>query len=147
MLLPALIVASTVNAHARGARNTSCSGASPQVTVRQYYRAVVRHQGAVAKSCLTPSFVKLSARFPDPDWSNVAGIRSLHLRSRPFPPRELPGSRTQVEPYAAAQVVASFVVRWYHIVDSPNGATIRFIYVVKQNRNSPWRITAIGSGP
>ncbi len=49
-LLVTLIVAPTVDAHARGARNMSCSGASPQVTVRQYYRAVARHQADVAKS-------------------------------------------------------------------------------------------------
>jgi len=149
LLLPmALIVVPSVNAHAAsGLRDMSCSGASPRETVRQYYQAVVRHQAAIAKSCLTASFVKQSARFPDPDWSNVASIRSLHLHSHPFLPRELPGPPTKVQPYAAAQVVADFVVRYYRIVDSPNGTTIRFIYVVKQYRGSPWRITAIGSGP
>jgi hypothetical protein len=142
-----VIAMPSVHARASSARSTSCSGDSPQATVRQYYRAVVRHQASGAKSCLTSSFVKMSARFVDPDWSNVASVRSLHLRSYPIPPRGLPGLPTKVLPYAAAQVVADFVVRYYHVIDSPDGKTTRFIYVVKQHRSAPWRIASIGSGP
>jgi len=85
----------------------------------------------------------------EPDWRNLAGIRSLHLRSHAVPARALPGyAATKVEPYAVARVVADFFARYYHVLKGLlNGKNRRFIYVVKQNRSSPWRMAAIGSSP
>lgn len=150
LVLTMLIVAPSVNtrtAHAFAARATSCTGASPQATVRQYYHAVVRHQATRAISCLTPTFAKLAARFVDPDWVNVATIHSLHLHVHSIAPSSLPGSPPATKPYAAAQVVAEFIVRYYRLINASNGNTIRFIYLVRQHRTSAWRIAAIGSGP
>lgn len=100
-------------------------------------------------SCLTPYYSGQLARVVDPDWENIATLRSLKLTTAVLPHDSLPGNvpKAYASPYAFAQVDAEFVVHYYRIVDASNGKTIRFIYVVKQHRNSPWRIAAIGSGP
>lgn len=127
----------------------ACPGGSPKVAVRGYYEAIIHHRTLVAKSCLTPYFRRQTARDVDPDWQNIATLRSLKLKSARLPFDSLPGNVpiAYAKPYAFLQVDAEFVVRYYRVESSPNGFTIRFIYVVKQYRNSPWRIAAIGSGP
>jgi len=150
LLLAMLTVApsvSTRTAHASATPTKFCIGTAPRATVRQYYLAVERHQAAEAVSCLTPTFAKRAARFVDPDWVNVATVQSLQLHVNSIAPNSLPGRPPKTKPYAAAQVVAEFIVRYYRVIDASNGETIRFIYLVKQHRTSAWRIAAIGSGP
>lgn len=128
---------------------SACPGGSPKAAVRGYYEAIIRHQTLAAKSCLTPYYLKQLDRVVDPDWQNIATLRSLKLKSDGLQVGSLPGNvpKTYAKPYASGQVDAEFVVHYYRVEDSSNGFTIRFIYVVKQHRNSPWRIAAIGSGP
>lgn len=129
-----------------------CSGSSPKAVVRSYYAAINNHQAAAAKACLTPYFRAQSTAVVDPDWVNIMHVRGLILHSHtshPVPSGMLPGNvpHKDMKPYAAAEVTAQFMVHYYHVIDSPNGRTIRFIYAVKQEKRSPWRIAAIGSGP
>jgi hypothetical protein len=150
--LAGIVCALLFHAHATAsstAQAPSCSGWSPRVVVRSYYAAINHHQSGIAQACLTPYFRAQAARFVDPDWFNIAHVWGLQLRSQSVPDGALPGNvpPQDAKPYSAAQVVAQFTVRYYHVVDSPNGLTIRFIYAVKQRRHSPWRIAAIGSGP
>lgn len=146
-----------IQTHVHGAgpsvlQSASCVGSSPRAVVQAYYAAINHHQAANAQACLTPYFKAEAHTFVDPDWTNIEYVHRLSLRShtsRPVPRGMLPGNvpRKYANPYAAAEVTAQFTVRYYHIVDSPNGLTIRFIYAVKQHTYSPWRIAAIGSGP
>jgi len=128
---------------------SACPGGSPEAAVRGYYGAIIRHQTVTARSCLTPYFLKQSDRVVDPDWQNIATLRSLKLKSGQLQVGSLPGNvpKAYDKPYASRQVDAEFLVHYYRVESSPNGTTIRFIYVVQQHRHSPWRIAAIGSGP
>lgn len=120
--------------------------------MRAYYRAINHHQVADAQACLTPYFRAQSSRVVDPDWINIVYVHRLILRShtsRPVPRGMLPGNvpRKDAHPYAAAEVTAQFMVRYYRVLDAPNGLTIRFSYAIEQTMRSPWRLAAIGSGP
>jgi hypothetical protein len=96
-----------------------------------------------------PYYVKRLARVVDPDWQNIATLRSLKLKKAALPFDSLPGNvpKGYARPYAFARVDAEFIVHYYHVESSSNGPTIRFIYVVEQHRKGPWRIASIGSGP
>ncbi len=149
-VLPASAGASGGGALSRSAsRSTVCAGQSAQAVVRAYYGAVIRHDARLAKSCLTPYYAQQLARVVDPDWRNIATLRSLKLKQAKLSHDTLPGNvpAAYAKPYAFTQVDAEFIVHYYRVESSSNGATIRFIYVVKQHRASPWRIAAIGSRP
>jgi Domain of unknown function (DUF4829) len=148
LMAAALTLAPPVDARtarAPGVRAMVCTGASPQVVVRQYFQAAVRHQADLAMSCFTPRTRGLMHQNLDPDWRNLASIRSLHLCSQAVPAGALPRSAvTNAKPYAVALVVADFVARYYRpALYLPNGKNRRLIYVIKQHRTSPWRIAAI----
>ena len=147
--LPLALPASAAGAQSRSAIPTVCPGQSAEAPVRGYYAAVVRHDARRAKSCLTSYYARQLAHVVDPDWQNVATLRSLKLKVAKLPHDTLPGNvpAAYARPYAFVQVDAEFTVRYYRVESSSNGLTIRFIYVVKQHRTSPWRIAAIGSGP
>lgn len=149
LALPAMADASAGGAHSRSATASICPGKSAEAPVRAHYAAVLRHDARRAKSCLTSYYAHQLARVVDPDWRNIATLRSLKLKVAKLPHDTLPGNvpRSLARPYAFAQVDAEFTVRYYQVESSSNGPTIRFIYVVKQHRTSPWRIAAIGSGP
>jgi hypothetical protein len=148
--LPTVVGASPDGAQSRSASGSICPGNTAKAPVRGYYAAVVRHDARRAKACLTPYYAQQLARVIGPDWQNVATLRSLKLtEAKALPHDTLPGNvpGAYARPYAFAQVDAEFIVRYYRVESSSNGLTIRFIYVVKQHRTSPWRIAAIGSGP
>ncbi len=148
--LPTVVGASAGGAQSRSASLPVCPGQSAKAAVRGYYAAVIRHDARLAKSCLTPYYVQQLARVIGPDWQNVASLRSLKVtEAKALPHDTLPGNvpAAYARPYSFVQVDAEFIVRYYRVESSSNGLTIRFIYVVKQHRNSPWRIASIGSGP
>lgn len=147
--LPTVVDAAAGGTQSRAALPSVCPGQSAEAPVRGYYAAVVRHDAHRAKSCLTSYYAQQLAHVIDPDWQNVATLRSLKLRVARLPHDTLPGNvpRSYAGPFAFAQVDAQFIVRYHRVESSSNGPTIRFIYVVKQYRTSPWRIAAIGSGP
>jgi hypothetical protein len=153
LTISALPVAGDASAHGIHSQSSSqsiCPGKTAKAPVRGYYAAVVRHDARRAKSCLTPYYAQQLARVIGPDWQNVATLRALKVtEAKSLPHDTLPGNvpSAYARPYAFAQVDAEFIVRYYRVVSSSNGLTIRFIYVVKQHRDSPWRIAAIGSGP
>ncbi len=129
--------------------HSSCPGTSAKAAVRGYYDAIIRHDTFGAKSCLMPYYLQQLDRVVDPDWDNIKSLRALKLKGALARYASLPGNvpARYARPYAAAQIDAEFIVRYYHVESSSNGLTIRFIYVVKQHRTSLWRIAAIGSGP
>lgn len=146
----ALPTRAQANVRAPTASNTpACPGGSAKAAVRGYYQAIILHDAGGAKSCLTPYYRQQTARGFDQDWKNIQSLRSLKLKRARLPFDSLPGNvpKAYAKPYAFLQVDAEFVVHYYRVLSSPNGFTIRFIYVVKQHRSSPWRIAAIGSGP
>jgi hypothetical protein len=148
--LLAVVDASARGIHSQSSSQSVCPGNTAKAPVSVYYAAVVRHDARRAKSCLTPYYAQQLARVIGPDWQNVATLRALKVtEAKSLPHDTLPGNVpcAYARPYAFAQVDAEFIVRYYRVVSSSNGLTIRFIYVVKQHRNSPWRIAAIGSGP
>lgn len=157
LLLTGIALATLFPAQSQAAGPThahpaTCDGSSPRAVVRAYYTAINRHQAARAQACLTPYFRAQSMSVVDPDWANIEYVHRLSLRSRtsrPVPAGMLPGNvpHRDMKPYAAAEVTAQFTARYYRVIESPNGLTIRFIYAVKQTRRSPWRIASIGSGP
>ena len=148
--LPTVVDASAGRTQIWSAIPAVCPGQSAKAAVRGYYAAVVRHDARRAKACLTPYYAQQLARVIGPDWQNVATLRSLKVtEAKALPHDTLPGNvpSALARPYAFVQVDAEFIVHYYRIISSSNGLTIRFIYVVKQHRTSPWRIAAIGSGP
>lgn len=51
------------------------------------------------------------------------------------------------ENYDEVQVVAEYDAVYKRIITSDNGKQIRFLYVAKKTKGSPWRIISIGTGP
>lgn len=111
------------------------------------YNAAAHHQKAPAEACLTAYYRQRLAGMTvlDPDWANIAAIRLTRVQVFSMKPAMRPGDMPR--PYRLAQVVVQCVVRWRIVGGSPNGPGLRFIYVVREQRASPWRIGSIGSGP
>jgi hypothetical protein len=150
LLMPAGFVRpcrSLAAAAARPGAFSTCSGKTPLDIVRHYYRYAAQRNAQGAQACLSAPYRKLlhKENIIDPDWVNIASIRLLHIHQEQVPPKYQPDNLPV--PAELFQVVVTYIVHYRVVESQPNGRGVSFVYVAKQTRHSPWRITGIGSGP
>lgn len=126
-------------------KNEDCPGVSPEVVVRSYYTAAVRGDGKVAQTCLTTAYRQDLASVVDPDWQNIRSIRLTSVKEIPLAPVRRP--TVDQPPFRTAGLRVEYSVIWRRFTTDENGPGVRFISVLQENPNSPWRIDSIGSGP
>jgi hypothetical protein len=136
----AIAALSTVNMENKG-----CPSASPEAVVRAYYAAAARGDGPAAEACFTVAFRKVAAVGIDPDWQNIKSIQLLTVTEIPLAPVHRPAATWP--PFRATGYRVEYLASWKSHMTDRDGPGVRFISVVQINRDSPWRIDSIGSGP
>lgn len=125
----------------------SCPGSTPSAIVQSFYAAAGRGDVASAEACLAPAYLAQMHR-PNtfPDYRNVASLRVLHLEDHPMDPRVI-SQIVSPMPVEVDQVYVQFNAKWKTFLAERDGVSGRFIYVIKAQSGSPWRIASIGTGP
>jgi hypothetical protein len=131
---------STVNTE-----NKSCPSASPEAVVRAYYAAAARGDGQAAEACFTVALRKVTAVGVDPDWQNIKSMQLLSVTEFPLAPVHRPAATWP--PFRATGYRVEYVASWKSHMTDRDGLGVRFVSVVQVDRDSPWRIDSIGSGP
>lgn len=135
-------------ASAAGGDASGCAGRTAASAVREYYRALDQHRSHAAMACLARSYL---TRVTSPTelflpWTDVISAHVVTVAVRPIGASLLP-EYVRRTPYRSAQVVAEVRVHYRYRGGVPSGLNAFFIYVIKQQRRSPWRIVEIGAGP
>lgn len=125
----------------------SCPGSTPSAIVQSFYAAAGRGDVARAEACLTPAYrAKMYGLNTLPDYRNVASLRVLHIEDHPMDPRVVSQIVSPL-PVEVDQVYVQFNAQWKTFLAERDVTASRFIYVVKEESGTPWRIASIGTGP
>lgn len=93
-----------------------------------------------AKDCLSNEIGQQYVNSPDSDFKNIK--RLTDLKVSPAAPIKLYGKN-----FDEMQVTAEYVAEYKKVITSNSGKQFRFIYVGKKEKDSPWKIISIGTGP
>ncbi len=112
----------------------------PEQLVKTYYQSLAVGDITTARECLSDEYAKEIGIFEDSDLTNLRSIKDIRVRTGA--PVGLYGKN-----YKEAQVVAQYEATYRQMITEADGKQIRFIYVAKKTKNSPWKIISIGTGP
>lgn len=116
------------------------SNLTPSQVVETYYKSIASSDYSTAKACLADDIAQQYLSAPDSDFKNIKQLTDLKVSSPA--PIKLYGKN-----YDEVQVVAEYVAEYKKVITSHSGKQIRFIYVGKKEKDSPWKIIGIGTGP
>lgn len=116
------------------------SNLTPTQVVETYYNSVATGDYATAKDCLSDEIGQQYVNAPDSDFKNTKKLTDLKVSSAL--PIKLYGKN-----FDEVQVTATYVAEYRKVITSNSGKQFRFIYVAKKEKDSPWKIISIGSGP
>lgn len=125
----------------RGTATTiDLSKLTPSQVVETYYKSIASSDYSTAKACLADDIGQQYLSAPDSDFKNIKQLTNLKVSSPA--PIKLYGKN-----YEEVQVVAEYVAEYKKVITSNSGKQTRFIYVGKKEKDSPWKIISIGTGP
>ena len=113
---------------------------TPQQLVETYYKSLSVGDLSTARSCMDEEYAKQFVKLEDSDFKNLRELSDLKVK--PEAPIKLHGKN-----YDEVQVVAEYIAVYKKVITSDSGRQIRFVYVGKKEKDSPWRIISIGTGP
>lgn len=122
------------------AKSVDVSNLTATQVVETYYRNIATGDYATAKDCLSNEIGQQYVNSPDSDFKNIK--RLTYLKVSPAAPIKLYGKN-----FDEMQVTAEYVVEYKKVITSNSGKQFRFIYVGKKEKDSPWKIISIGTGP
>lgn len=113
----------------------------PKKLVETYFQALGHKDYETSKACLSDEWnAKYPETFLTDDDSKITGIKDLKLKG----PANIP---LYGKSYKEVQVAADFHVEYKTKNQDSDGLQIRFVYVAKKTKNSPWKIISVGTGP
>lgn len=116
------------------------SNLSPTEVVEAYYNSIASQDYSTAKNCLSDELVQ---QYVDSPYSDLNNIKKLtDLKVHPAAPIKLYGKN-----FAEVQVTAEYVAEYKEEKALVNGKQFMFIYVAQKEKDSPWKIISIGTGP
>lgn len=116
------------------------SNLTPSQVVETYYKSIASSDYSTAKACLADDISQQYISAPDSYFKNIKQLTDLKV-STPAPIK-LYGKN-----FDEVQVTADFVAEYKKVITSNSGKQTRFIYVGKKEKDSPWKIISIGTGP
>lgn len=122
------------------AKKADLSNLTPTQIVETYYKSIATGDYSTARNCLSEEFAKQYANALDSDFVNIKKLTDLKVN--PAAPIKLYGKN-----FNEVQVTAEYVAEYKKVITSNSGKQIRFIYVAKKKKDSPWKIISIGTGP
>ncbi len=114
--------------------------ASPQKLVEIYYNSLSKGDYKTAKSCLSTEYANQFSSTSDSDFKNLVKITDIKVSPEA-------AIKLYNRNYDEVQVTAEYNAEYKKVITVPNGKQIRFIYVAKKEKDSPWKIISIGTGP
>lgn len=112
----------------------------PTQVVETYYNSIATGDYSMAKACLSDEIGQQYVNAPDSDFQNTKKLTDLKVSLEA--PIKLYGKN-----FEEVQVTAEYVAEYKKVITSNSGKQIRFIYVAKKDKDSPWKIISIGTGP
>jgi len=122
------------------AKSVDLSNLTATQVVETYYNSIVTGDYSMAKDCLSSEIGQQYVNSSDSDFENIKSL--IDLKVSPAAPIKLYGRN-----FDEMQVTAEYVVEYKKVITSNSGKQIRFIYVGKKEKDSPWKIISIGTGP
>jgi len=122
------------------AKNVDLSNLTATQVVETYYISIATGDYATAKDCLSNEIGQQYVNSMDSDFKNIK--RLTDLKVSPAAPIKLYGKNLD-----ELQVTAEYVAEYKKVITSNSGKQFRFIYVGKKEKDSPWKIISIGTGP
>jgi len=121
------------------------SSMDPQQLVQTYYDSLAAGDYVTAKACLSDQVdgnfsIQQYMNLPDSDFTNIIRLTDITVSS----PANIRLDKTN---YQEVQVVAKYFAQYKKVVSATSGEQVRFIYVAKKEKGSPWKIISIGTGP
>lgn len=113
---------------------------SPKEIVDKYYQSMLISDYKTAKLCLSKEYLNYIEKLQDSDFVNISKLSNVKVSEE----REI---GLHGENYKEVQVVVKYYVEYRQVVTEINGNHMRFVYVGKKLKDSPWRIISIGAGP
>lgn len=113
---------------------------SPQKLVEIFYNSLSKGDYKTAKSCLSTEYANQFSNTPDSDFKNLVKMTDIKVSS------EAP-IKLYNKNYDEVQVTAEYNAEYKKVITEENGKQFRFIYVAKKEKDSPWKIISIGTGP
>lgn len=142
VLLSSLLMAGCpTNSYDKSAiNNAAIDKLAPRQLVETYYKSLAARDYRTARACLSPEYASEMYRYQDSDFKNLRSIRDIKV-----------GKEVNMKLYGKnfdeVQVVAKYDAVYWRMTTSVDGKQIRFVYVGKKTKESPWRIISIGTGP
>ena len=140
LVLLVMMVVSGCGSPKGTATTIDLSNLSASQVVETYYKSIASSDYSTAKACLADDIGQQYLSAPDSDFKNIKQLTDLKVSSQAQ--IELYGKN-----YEEVQVVADYVAEYKKVITSNSGKQTRFIYVGKKEKDSPWKIISIGTGP
>lgn len=112
----------------------------PAELVKTYYESLAKGDYETAKACLSEEYANQVIEQEDSDFKNLAQISNIRISN----PAQI---KLYGKNYDEVQVTVKYNAVYKKISSSNNGEQLRFIYVGKKQKYSPWKIISIGTGP
>ena len=112
---------------------------TPSQVVETYYNSIATGDYSTAKDCLSQELHQY-VNTRGSDFNNIKKLTELKVS--PAAPVKLYGKN-----FEEVQVTAQYVTDFKKMYTSNDGKQFRFVYVAKKEKDSPWRIISIGTGP
>lgn len=120
--------------------NNNLTNLNPTQLVETYYKSIASRNYSKAEACLSDDIAKQYKKSPGSDFRNIKKLTDLMVS-------KAVNIKLYGKNYREVQVTAEYIVDYKNVITSENGKQIRFIYVAMKEKNSPWKIISIGTGP
>ncbi|WP_042333231.1 DUF4829 domain-containing protein [Desulfosporosinus meridiei] len=142
LVLAVIVLISGCGSNTNSVKKTDLSNLTPTPTqiVETYYNSIATGDYSTAKNCLSDEIVQQYVNYPDSDFTNIKKLTDIKVSVAA--PIKLHGKN-----FDEVQVTAKYVAEYKKVMTSDNGKQVRFIYVAKKEKDSPWKIISIGTGP
>ena len=140
LVLMAAALISGCGTNTGAAKRADLSNLPSTQIVETYYKSIAAGDYSTAKDCLSDEIGQQHINAPDSDFKNIKKLTDLKVS--PAAPIKLYGKN-----FEQVQVTAEYGVEYKKVISSNSGNQIRFIYLAKKEKDSPWKIISIGTGP
>lgn len=113
---------------------------TPRKLVETYYNCLASGNIEIAKQCLSDQYFNIKDKSFKSDLQNIKEITDIKVSKEEK--IKLYGNN-----YDEVQVVADYYIDYISNEHWTDGKEIRFIYVEKKDKDSPWKILSFGTGP
>ena len=120
------------------AKSVDLSNLTATQVVETYYSSIATGDYATAKDCLSNEIGQQYVNSPDSDFKNIKRLTDIKVS---------PAEPSYGKNFDEMKVTAEYVAEYKKVITSNSGKQFRVIYVGKKEKDSPWKIISIGTGP